>query len=152
MQGNCGPKVPANLLETLPMLTEGRVEYPPLEPLQCAIVMDKPFLWNNNCTLWIDKIYFAMARTKVESDFSILQYGNDRRPEGVPSNSLYVTNSSFVGEGRGSARAIATFEHSTSVMVEGTCLFISFVFRVLKLIIAFVILMQTHCAFELHSL
>jgi hypothetical protein len=119
VQGNCGADSQLSLLKDLQQSTAGRVEYPPLKPFQCVLVISKPLLWNNNATLWLDSLYLAITRTKVESDFSIIQYGNYLAPEGVPARSMYITSSTFVGEGRGSARAIATFEASAAFLIEG---------------------------------
>jgi hypothetical protein len=107
------------ILQDLENSTGGRVEYPPLKPFQCVLVIDKPFLWRNNATVWLDNLYIAVSRTKVMSDFSILQYGSSQSAEGIPGRSMYITSSTFVGEGRGSAWVIASYEGSASYFIEG---------------------------------
>ena len=102
--------------------TEGRVEYPPLTPFQCVLLFDKPLLWNHNATLWVDRLYLAVARTQVESRFVMMQYGNYFLGDAERGRAMYFTNTTFVGEGRGSARAIATFESGASVLIEGVVL------------------------------
>jgi hypothetical protein len=123
LQGNCGARSNITLLKDLEQSTAGRVEYPPLKPFQCVLVIDKPFLWNNNATLWLDNLFVAISRTRVLSDFSILQHGTYQSPEGVPGRSMYITSSTFVGEGRGSASALSTFVSSASFYIEGACCF-----------------------------
>jgi hypothetical protein len=96
------------------------VEYPPLKTFQCVLLIDKPFLHNVNTTLWVDNLYIAVARTRTQPDFSILEHGNVAfGPRQVGGKSLYITSSTFVGEGRGSARAILAQEPSARVLVEG---------------------------------
>lgn len=125
MQGNCGGRSDSEavaLIRSLPELTAGRVEYPPVKPFQCVLVIDKPFLWHNDGYLWIDNIYVALTRDTVFQDFSMLQHGNSEKNIGIPGNSVYVTNVTFVGEGRGDARAIHTGAQKASVLVEGAAL------------------------------
>jgi hypothetical protein len=119
VQGNCGASSNKSVLEDLEQSTAGRVEYPPLKPLQCVFLIDKPFLWRNNATMWLDSLYIAVSRTKVMSDFSILQYGSFQLSEGIPGRSMYITSSTFVGEGRGNAWMIANYEPSASYFIEG---------------------------------
>lgn len=123
VQGNCtsrsGNQTEA-LVRQLPELTAGRVEYPPLKPFQCVLVIDKPFLWHNNGSLWIDNIYLAVSRKNVMPEFSMVQYGSLKHHlDGVGGNSIYITNTTFVGEGRGDARAIHSGEKKASILVEG---------------------------------
>jgi hypothetical protein len=108
-----------SIFQDLKLSTAGRVEYPPLIPFQCALVIDKPLLWNNNATLWLDRVYVAISRTKVMSEFSILEYGTYANPLGEPGRSVYITSSTFVGEGRGCARVISSFVSSASFFMEG---------------------------------
>jgi hypothetical protein len=61
----------------------------------------------------------AISRSKVMSEFAILEYGTYENPLGEPGRSVYVTNSTFVGEGRGSARVISSFVSSASFFIEG---------------------------------
>lgn len=119
MQGNCDPGTPQSLLEDMAVSTAGRVEYPPLKPFQCVLLMDKPFLWNNNATLWLDNLYLAVSRTQVGPQFSMIEYGTYGLPLGANGKALYITDSAFVAEGRGSARAVQANEASTSVLIEG---------------------------------
>jgi hypothetical protein len=119
VQGNCGASSNMSVLKDLEQSTAGRVEYPPLKPFQCVLVIDKPFLWRNNATMWLDSLYIAVSRNKVMSDFSILQYGSFQHSEGIPGRSMYITSSTFVGEGRGNAWLIANYEGSSSYFIEG---------------------------------
>lgn len=106
-------------MDALEGATAGRVEYPPLEAWQCVLLMDKPLLWNHNATLWLDRLYLAVARTQVDSQFVMVQYGTHFVGDAVGGRAMYVTNTTFVGEGRGSARAIGTFEAGASVLLQG---------------------------------
>jgi hypothetical protein len=106
-------------LRDLETSTAGRVEYPPLKPYQCVLVIDRPLLWNSNATLWLDNLYVAVTRTKIASEFSILQYGGFIRAEGSSGRSMYITSCTFVGEGRGNAWAIASLASHASFLIEG---------------------------------
>lgn len=119
MQGNCNTTADRAVLVSMTEATAGRVEYPPLQPFQCVLMMDKPFLWDNNSTVWLDHLYFAVARDAVDADFVMLQYGTFFFADGVPGHSVYITDSTFVGGGLGSTRAVATFEAGASVLIEG---------------------------------
>jgi hypothetical protein len=121
MQGNCGASSNVSLLQDLEKSTSGRVEYPPLKPFQCVLVIDKPFLLNYNATLWLDSLYVAMSRTRAMSEFAVLQHGNDIYPAVVEGNPMYITSSTFVGEGRGNAWAISSHAVSSVYLIEGTC-------------------------------
>jgi hypothetical protein len=133
VQGNCGSTSRLWLLAELEKSTAGRVEYPPLRPYQCVLVIDKPFLFNLNATLWLDSLYIAVSRTKSQSNFTILHFTPsttaeyfDGRKLGAktsifPTNlarPMYITSSTFVGEGRGSTRA--TFMSGSSLFIEGS--------------------------------
>jgi hypothetical protein len=143
VQGNCGTSSQLWLLRDLEKSTAGRVEYPPLQSYQCVLLIDKPFLLNLNATLWLDSLYFAVTRTKVQSEFAILQYGHlssptiakehfDDRPTEAQGETtlvagvvpMYITSTTFVGEGRGSTWALATFVSSASFLIEGAKLFV----------------------------
>jgi hypothetical protein len=122
MQGNCGASSNVRLLQDLETSTSGRVEYPPLKPFQCVLVIDKPFLLNYNATLWLDSLYVAISRTRAMSEFAVIQHGNYIFPETAEGrNSMYITSSTFVGEGRGNAWAIASHASHSSHLIEGTC-------------------------------
>jgi hypothetical protein len=120
MQGTCGASSNVRVLTDLDNSTGGRVEYPPLKPFQCALVIDKPFLHSMNTTLWLDSLYVAFTRARAQPDFSIIQHGGlSYGPTQVGGKALYITSSTFVGEGRGSARAILSMEASAKVLIEG---------------------------------
>jgi hypothetical protein len=122
VQGNCGLNSNVSVLKDLETSTAGRVEYPPLKPFQCALVIDKPFLLIMNGTLWLDSLYVAISRTSMQSSFVILA-------EGVLTwnlildRSLFITSSTFVGDGRGSSRAIFSNNYSSRIFIEGATLF-----------------------------
>jgi hypothetical protein len=118
VQGNCGSNSNMSVLEDLEVSTAGRVEYPPLKPFQCALVIDKPFLLVMNGTLWLDSLYVAVARTKVQSKFAILSEGQHILEYSIGRH-LYITSLTFVGDGRGSARAIFSNESNTYALIEG---------------------------------
>jgi hypothetical protein len=111
-----------SVLDDLDKVTAGRVELPPLKPFQCALVIDKPFLLIMNGTLWLDSLYVAVSRTRVQSKFSILEEGKHVLNE-YDGRSLFITSSTFVGDGRGSARAIFSSSPSTKILIEGVTQF-----------------------------
>jgi hypothetical protein len=123
LQGNCGASSNVSLLQDLEKSTSGRVEYPPLKPFQCVLVIDKPFLLNYNATLWLDSLYVAISRTRVMSEFAVIQHGNYIYPAIDEGHPMYITSSTFVGEGRGNAWAISSHATSSSYLIEGTCCF-----------------------------
>jgi hypothetical protein len=130
VQGNCGVNSNVKVLEDLEKSTAGRVEYPPLKPFQCALVIDKPFFLNVNATLWLDSLYVALTRTRTQVAFAVLEDGGKVSPE---ERCLIITNSTFVGEGRGSTQAIFSDDVTTNVLIEGasevwscTCININF--------------------------
>jgi hypothetical protein len=117
VQGNCGSNSNVSVLKDLEKSTAGRVEYPPLKPFQCALVIDKPFLLNVNATLWLDSFYVAISRTRMHTEFSVLEDGV--HTWSYEERSLFITSSTLVGEGRGSARAISSNDDYTKVWIEG---------------------------------
>jgi hypothetical protein len=123
VQGNCGLNSNVSVLEDLEKSTAGRVEYPPLKPFQCALVIDKPFLLIMNGTLWLDSLYVAVARTSMQSNFFILEEGELTLNVVIPK-SLFITGSTFVGDGRGSSRAIFSTSFLLETLIEGVTLFV----------------------------
>jgi hypothetical protein len=123
VQGNCNSNSNVSVLKDLEKSTAGRVEYPPLKPFQCALVIDKPFLLVMNGTLWLDSLFVAVARTTMQSKFAILGEGQHVLKD-IIGRYLYITSSTFVGDGRGSARAIFSNEPVTSVLIEGATNFL----------------------------
>jgi hypothetical protein len=117
VQGNCGSNSNTSVLKDLEESTAGRVEYPPLKPFQCALVIDKPLLLNMNATLWLDSLYVAITRTRMHTDFSILEDGG--HAWSYDERYFFITSSTFVGEGRGSARALSSNDPYTMVWIEG---------------------------------
>jgi hypothetical protein len=107
-----------SILKDLEKSTAGRVEYPPLKPFQCALVIDKPFLLIVNGTLWLDSLYVAVSRTSMQSTFFILEEGK-LILDSIVERSLFITSSTFVGDGRGSSRAIFSNSLGTEFLVEG---------------------------------
>jgi hypothetical protein len=122
VQGNCGLNSNVSVLKDLEKSTAGRVEYPPLKPFQCALVIDKPFLLIMNGTLWLDSLYVAVTRTTMQSNFFIVEEGIPILTE-LEKRSLFITSSTFVGDGRGSSRAIFSHDYTTQVLIEGATLF-----------------------------
>jgi hypothetical protein len=123
VQGNCNSNSNVSVLKDLEKSTAGRVEYPPLKPFQCALVIDKPFLLVMNGTLWLDSLFVTVARTTLQSKFAILGEGQHVLKD-ILGRYLYITSSTFVGDGRGSARAIFSNEPVTSVLIEGATNFL----------------------------
>jgi hypothetical protein len=120
VQGNCGASSNLSILSDLEESTAGRVEYPPLKPFQCVSLIDKPLLQRRDAPLWLDSLYIALTRTRMQAYFSILENGKLDVGKGWdPDVPLYITNSTFVGEGRGSARAISTAQFWRQTLIEG---------------------------------
>jgi hypothetical protein len=121
LQGNCGASSNVTLVKELVRSTSGRVEYPPLRPFQCVLVVDKPFLHNTNAAqLWLDNLYVAVTRTRVQPELSIIRHGGFSIEQNqVGGKSLFITSSTFVGEGRGSSRAILSLDNSAGLLIEG---------------------------------
>jgi hypothetical protein len=118
VQGNCGLNSNVSVLKDLEKSTAGRVEYPPLKPFQCALVIDKPFLLIMNGTLWLDSLYVAVSRTSMQSNFFIIEEG-ERVLSDFDERSLFITSSTFVGDGLGSSRAIFSKAYSNEFFIEG---------------------------------
>jgi hypothetical protein len=122
VQGNCGLNSNVSVLKDLEKSTDGRVEYPPLKPFQCTLLIDKPFLLIMNGTLWLDSLYVAVSRTTMQSNFIIVEEG-EQVLFNVDERSLFITNSTFVGDGRGSLRAIFSHDYGNRILIEGAALF-----------------------------
>lgn len=129
MQGNCSPEaVGTALLQQLPSLISGRVHLPPLKPLQCLLLTQAtPFL-SVKGSLWIDNLYLSAVRRYAAPELSMIQYAAEVEldPEsrvhvvsGEVGQPMFVTNTTFVGEGRGSVRAIDVRKPELSVLVQG---------------------------------
>lgn len=74
----------------------------------------------NDGNLWIDNLYFAVSRERTFPGLTMLQYGVYEVEYGKPENHLYITNTTFVGEGRGSQRALSIEQQRISLLAEGS--------------------------------
>jgi hypothetical protein len=111
-----------SVLKDLEKSTAGRVEYPLLKPFQCALMIDKPFLLIMNGTLWLDSLYVAVSRTTMQSNFFSLEEGI-LTLNSIFERSLFITSSTFVGDGRGSSRAFFSNDFTNEILIEGVTLF-----------------------------
>jgi hypothetical protein len=120
VQGNCA-NVDANstaFVEQLPVLTAGRVEYPPLKPYQCVLLVNKSFLLVNNGSTWFDNLFLAVARNKAVPNMRLLEYGSYLGEFTGRKQQTFLTNVTFAGEGRGTMLALGNTK-SSSMLVQG---------------------------------
>lgn len=126
MQGNCSS---ASAVTTLHAALSDKVTILPLKPHQCMLVVATSWLVVGEGAVWVDNVYLHLSRDQVQPDMAFISAGTPvaaiAAPQGAVAKtsskgvSVFMTNTTLQGEGRGAAQGLASAGSAVKLLVNG---------------------------------